>query len=191
MIILIDNYDSFTFNLYQLLAQHDEVNVVRNDAITIEALASYQPDGLIISPGPGLPSAAGMSCDVVRYAVDSSIPLLGICLGHQAIGDVFGGTLKFDEVPVHGKSDLIFHDRQGIYQAMQLPFQAGRYHSVYVDRVSLPDCLSVTAENADGMIMGLQHKILPILGVQFHPESILTPDGAHLIESFVRAYVHA
>ncbi len=184
MILLIDNYDSFTYNLYQLLAQHDTVIVRRNDDITLDDIAQLAPDKIVISPGPGAPSSAGISMAVVMYCIDRHMPLLGVCLGHQAIVAALGGEIRKASLPVHGKQAAIFHHDKGIYQGLSVPFQAGRYHSLYAVRDTLPDCLLVDSENSEGMIMGVSHKTAPIYGVQFHPESLLTPEGHLLIKNF-------
>ena len=169
MILLIDNYDSFTYNLYQLLAQFDAVMVRRNDEITLDDIECLAPQRIVISPGPGKPSAAGISIAVVRYCVDKKIPLLGVCLGHQAIVEALGGEIRKAELPVHGKAAAIFHHGKALYQGLPTPFNAGRYHSLYAVRESLPDCLIIDAENKEGMIMGVSHKTARIYGVQFHP----------------------
>lgn len=184
MILLIDNYDSFTYNLYQLLAQFDDVVVHRNDQITLDDIKLLAPHKIVISPGPGAPSSAGICMDVVHYCLEQQMPLLGVCLGHQAIVAALGGDICKATLPVHGKQAAIFHHQQGIYQQSPLPFMAARYHSLYAIRETLPDCLSIDAETEDGMIMGVSHKTAPIYGVQFHPESILTPTGPELIKNF-------
>lgn len=185
MILIIDNYDSFTYNLYQSVAQfYPQIKVIRNDRITVDEIKSLQPSGIILSPGPGRPETAGICIDLIRRA-DKKIPLLGVCLGHQAIVHAFGGQIVQAPEIVHGKPELIFHHRKGIYQHLPLPFAAGRYHSLIADAGSLPESLSIEAENADGLIMGIRHRHLPIYGVQFHPESILTPAGDALLQNFV------
>jgi anthranilate synthase component 2 len=185
MILIIDNYDSFTYNLYQSVAQfHSDVRVIRNDQITVNEVKQLQPSGIILSPGPGRPEDAGICIDLI-CALDSTTPLLGVCLGHQAIATAFGCQVIQAQEIMHGKSDLIFHNRKGFYQHLPLPFQAGRYHSLIADRVTLPKTLLIEAENADGLIMGIRHARLPIYGVQFHPESILTPQGNNLLKQFV------
>lgn len=191
MILLIDNYDSFTYNLYQILATFDDVKVIRNDPCDVTTCINMAPDHIVISPGPGLPKDAGITLELIRRAAQSAIPVLGICLGHQAIAEAFGGSLLYDEQPTHGKSDYIFHQRRGIYAEMPLPFQAGRYHSIHVDRHTLPECLNVTAESADGLVMGIEHESLPIIGMQFHPESILTPAGSALLSRCIQVVSHA
>lgn len=185
MILIIDNYDSFTYNLYQSVAQlHHNVKVIRNDKTTINDIKKMQPIGIILSPGPGRPENAGICVDIVKQ-LGEHIPILGVCLGHQAIGIAFGGkVLRASEI-VHGKSALVFHDRKGLYQQMPLPFHGGRYHSLIVERETLPNELIVESENANGLIMGMRHIKFPVYGVQFHPESILTPQGDHLLRVFV------
>lgn len=185
MIVIIDNYDSFTYNLYQSVALFsEEVMVVRNDKINIDEIRKLKPSGIILSPGPGRPENAGICVELIR-SLNSNTPLLGVCLGLQAIMIAFGGQVISAPEIVHGKSDLIFHNRKGIYANLPLPFQAGRYHSLIADRGSLPSHLLVESENSKGLIMGLRHKSLPIYGVQFHPESILTPKGNELLKNFV------
>lgn len=186
MILLIDNYDSFTFNLYQLLAAFDTVEVRRNDKLTLDDLASLQPSHIVISPGPGVPDQAGLCKQIIGYCAEHRIPLLGVCLGHQAIVEVFGGEIAVAAVPVHGKEAQVFHHRQGLYSNVSLPFKAARYHSLYAVQEKIPGELVVESETADGMIMGVRHKSLPIYGLQFHPESILTPEGGQLIANFMR-----
>lgn len=184
MILIIDNYDSFTHNLSQSVAQYTEVMIVRNDKITLHDISQYHPQGIILSPGPGRPEQAGICVELIQQ-LTPGIPLLGVCLGHQAIAVAFGGKIVQSHPVMHGKQDFIFHHRQGIYKNLPLPFQAGRYHSLIIDRQQLPDILSVEAENSAGVVMGIRHKKLPIYGVQFHPESILTPMGQHLLRQFV------
>jgi anthranilate synthase component 2 len=183
MILVVDNYDSFTFNLVQFLARLDpDVRVVRNDAATADELLALGPDRIVISPGPGRPEDAGMSCDLIRK--DGGIPLLGVCLGHQALGLVFGGRVVRAPVLMHGKTSEIAHDGTGLFAGLANPFTATRYHSLVVDRPSVPPELSITAE-ADGLVMGLRHRTRPLAGVQFHPESILTLEGEKLLRNFV------
>ena len=184
MILLIDNYDSFTYNLYQVLALFDDVVVHRNDQITLDDIAALKPDRIVISPGPGNPASAGISIDVVRYCAHHDIPLLGVCLGHQAIVAAFGGDIRQASIPMHGKISTISHHQQGLYQGLPQSFVAGRYHSLYAARDTLPDCFNIDAETEEGMIMGVSHKTKPIYGVQFHPESLLTPEGPELIKCF-------
>lgn len=185
MILIIDNYDSFTYNLYQIVSQLDEeVIVFRNDEITIDQIKRLSPDSIILSPGPGKPEDAGICIDIIRH-FSGVIPILGVCLGHQAIAIAFGGNvIKADEI-FHGKSTLIFHNRNGLYRDISLPFQAGRYHSLIVEKKSLPLELRIEAETANETIMGIKHNVHQTYGVQFHPESILTDSGANLIKNFV------
>lgn len=186
MILIIDNYDSFTYNLYQSVAPlHHDVRVIRNDKITVDAVKQLQPDGIILSPGPGRPEEAGICIELI-LALNSATPLLGVCLGHQAIAAAFGCQIVQAPAIMHGKQDWIFHMRKGFYRDLPLPFQAGRYHSLMVDRKTLPATFLIEAENANGIIMGMRHMDLPIYGVQFHPESILTPDGNCLLRQFVQ-----
>jgi anthranilate synthase/aminodeoxychorismate synthase-like glutamine amidotransferase len=186
MILIIDNYDSFTYNLYQYIAPLcDSVKVVRNDKISIAEIEKYQPKGIILSPGPGRPENAGICVELIRH-FSNSIPILGVCLGHQAIAVAFGGDVVSADEIVHGKSSLIYHNRSSLYQDIPLPFSAGRYHSLLVDRTRLPNILTIEAENNDGLIMGIRHQCNPTFGVQFHPESILTPDGSHLLSNFLQ-----
>ena len=190
MILLIDNYDSFTYNLYQYVAQfYHDVRVVRNDCITVAAVKDLQPSGIIISPGPGRPENAGICVELIR-ALGPKTPLLGVCLGLQAIVTAFGGNVIGAPSIVHGKHEFIFHHRKGLYQGLPLPFQAGRYHSLIADSMTLPETLYVEAETATGLIMGIRHKMLPIMGVQFHPESILTPQGKQVLQNFVQHCMH-
>ena len=188
MLLLLDNYDSFTYNIYQLLAELGaEIEVVRNDAASVAELASRQYTGVVISPGPGEPKDAGVTEDLIRE-MKGVVPILGVCLGHQAIGEVFGGKIVRAPKIVHGKTSRIRHDGQGIYKGLPQPFEVGRYHSLIVDRKTLPDCLAVTAETEDGVVMGVRHKEYDVEGVQFHPESILTPEGRTLLENFLRKH---
>ncbi len=184
MILVIDNYDSFTYNLVQILATLDEeVRVVRNDALSVDDVLAAKPDRLVVSPGPGRPEDAGISCELVRR--NQTIPLLGVCLGHQALGAVFGGTVSRAPVLMHGKTSEIAHDGRGIFEGLENPFTATRYHSLVVEKDSVPAVLRITATTSDGLVMGLQHRTLPLVGVQFHPESILTPQGERLLKNFV------
>ncbi|MDR3562566.1 MAG: aminodeoxychorismate/anthranilate synthase component II [Negativicutes bacterium] len=187
MILLIDNYDSFTYNVYQAVASLGyEVEVVRNDKITLAEIAGGDYTAIIISPGPGTPADAGISKEVIATFA-GRIPILGICLGHQAIGEVFGGRVVRAPEPIHGKVSLVYHDGGGIYHGLPRPFDAGRYHSLIVDSTGLPDCLKVTAKSEDKLIMGLKHREFNVEGVQFHPESILTPAGMLLLTNFLAA----
>ncbi len=188
MILVIDNYDSFTYNLVQFLSTLDEeVKVVRNDAARAADLLSPRPDRIVISPGPGRPEDAGVTCDLIR--LDEDVPLLGVCLGHQALGAVFGGKVVRAPVLMHGKTSEIRHDGRGIFRGLASPFTATRYHSLVVERSSVPRELAVTAESEDGLVMGLTHRQRPLAGVQFHPESVLTPEGEKLLSNFVRSGV--
>lgn len=186
MILIIDNYDSFTYNLVQLLsALGAQVEVRRNDVLTAREALALNPKGVVISPGPGTPDDAGISRDVIRAAADAGIPVLGVCLGHQSIAEVFGASVERADKPVHGKADKVIHDGSGVFAGVPNPFSATRYHSLRVANESVPDVLTVTARTADGTIMGLQHVSLPVFGVQFHPESVLTPEGTKLLANFL------
>ncbi len=185
MLLLLDNYDSFTYNVYQLLAEMGaELEVVRNDAATVAELAGRGYSGVVISPGPGEPRDAGVAEDLI-LEMKGRVPVLGVCLGHQAIGEVFGGKVVRAPKIVHGKTSPVRHDGKGIYRGLPQPFDVGRYHSLVLDRETLPDCLTVTAETEDGIIMGVRHKTYDVEGVQFHPESILTPEGKALLKNFL------
>jgi len=185
MILLIDNYDSFTYNLYQLIASLGiDVKVLRNDEVTISEIEALQPDGIVISPGPGTPEQAGICVELIRE-FSGRIPILGVCLGHQAIGVAFGGTVSGAGEIIHGKSSRIFHNRSALYAGLPLPFEAGRYHSLVIQKENFPQALMIEAENADGMIMGIRHREHDTFGVQFHPESILTPQGNAILKNFV------
>jgi anthranilate synthase/aminodeoxychorismate synthase-like glutamine amidotransferase len=182
-IALIDNYDSFTYNLVQYMAELGvEPDVFRNDAVTVDVLSSF--DGIVISPGPGRPEDAGVSNEAIR-ALSGRVPILGVCLGHQCIGEVFGGRVLRNE-PAHGKTSWIRHDNSGVMAGVSDPFEATRYHSLIVERSSVPAELVVTAWTADGTVMGLRHARHPTYGVQFHPESVLTREGKKIIGNFVR-----
>jgi anthranilate synthase/aminodeoxychorismate synthase-like glutamine amidotransferase len=186
MVVVIDNYDSFTYNLVQYLGElGQEVRVFRNDEVTVEELTRLRPDRIVISPGPCTPNEAGISLEVVARLA-GKVPLLGVCLGHQAIGQAFGGKVVRAREVVHGKTSRIFHDERGLFSALPNPFEATRYHSLVVAREGLPDCLEVTAKTWDEEIMGLRHKSLPVEGVQFHPESFLTTVGKDLLRNFLR-----
>ncbi len=183
MILVVDNYDSFTFNLVQYLARLDpDVQVVRNDAETAAALLARKPSRIVISPGPGRPEDAGVSCELIRTS--GTTPLLGVCLGHQAIGHVFGGKVVRAEKPMHGKTSEVSHGGTGLFRGVPNPFTATRYHSLVVDPASVPPELEVTAETG-GVVMALRHRVRPVVGVQFHPESILTRDGETMLRNFV------
>jgi anthranilate synthase/aminodeoxychorismate synthase-like glutamine amidotransferase len=192
MLLLIDNYDSFTYNLFQYLSELGaEIVVRRNDAVTLEEIERMAPDRIVISPGPGTPDEAGISCDVVRQ-FGPKIPLLGVCLGHQCIGQVFGGPIVRADRIVHGKVSPISHDGKSVFLDVDQQFKATRYHSLVIDRAKVPDVLKVTAVSfGDAEVMGVRHKELPIEGVQFHPESILTSEGKRILRNFLeRGVVH-
>ncbi|GHO65455.1 glutamine amidotransferase [Ktedonobacter sp. SOSP1-52] len=185
MLLLIDNYDSFTYNLYQYFAELGaNIEVRRNDKITLAEIEQLQPTQIVISPGPCTPNEAGLSCQIIE-TFGPRIPILGVCLGHQAIGQVYGGRVVRAPELKHGKTSLIYHRRQGILYNLPSPFEACRYHSLIVERASLPNALEITAETEDGLIMGLRHRKYAIEGVQFHPESILTPVGKDLLRNFL------
>ena len=185
MLLLIDNYDSFTYNLYQYLSELGaEVITVRNDKISLEDVAGMSPEGIVISPGPGAPREAGISNDVIRH-FGPKLPVLGVCLGHQCIGDVYGARVDRAEEIRHGKTSMVNHHGAGVLTGLPNPFEAIRYHALVVYPETVPDCLEVTAWTDDGLIMGLRHKEFPVEGVQFHPESILTPVGHDLLRNFL------
>ena len=185
-IAIVDNYDSFTYNLVQYLGELGaQVDVVRNDATDAESLVAGRPDGVVISPGPGDPDDAGISLDVVRVCARTRTPLLGVCLGHQSIGQAFGGRIVRARSLMHGKVSPISHDGRGVFRALPSPFDATRYHSLVIAEDSLPPVLEVSARTPDGEIMGVRHRELPIEGVQFHPESILTEQGKPLLRNFL------
>jgi anthranilate synthase/aminodeoxychorismate synthase-like glutamine amidotransferase len=192
MLLLIDNYDSFTYNLYQYLAELGaEVATVRNDKITLEEIEELAPDGIVISPGPCTPREAGISNDVIRH-FGERVPTLGVCLGHQCVGYVYGARVDQAGEIRHGKTSMIHHNGAGVLAGLPNPFEAIRYHSLVVYPETVPDCLEVTARTDNGLIMGLRHKEHPVEGVQFHPESIMTPDGKHLLQNFLdRVESHA
>lgn len=188
MILMIDNYDSFTFNLVQYLGElGEELVVKRNDEITIEEIEQLNPDFLMISPGPCSPNEAGVSLDVIEYFA-GKIPIFGVCLGHQSIAQVFGGDVVRAERLMHGKTSEMHHNGETIFENMENPFVATRYHSLIVKKETLPDCLEVTAWTKDDEIMALRHKTLPIEGVQFHPESIMTTFGKQILGNFISTY---
>ncbi len=187
MILLIDNYDSFTYNLYQYLCELGaDVRVARNDKITLAEIERLAPDGIVISPGPCTPAEAGISVDLIR-TLGARQPVLGVCLGHQAIGEAYGGRVIRAPKVMHGKTAPILHTGRGVLTGLPSPFTATRYHSLIVERDSLPDCLEVTAESEDGLIMALRHRDHPVEGVQFHPESILTEHGHAMLKTFLNA----
>ncbi len=186
MMLMIDNYDSFTYNLVQYLEQIGiPVTTIRNDALGLSDIEDLAPEGIVISPGPGRPCDAGVSLEVIRH-FSGKIPLLGVCLGHQSIAEAFGGNIISAKRLMHGKTSMVTADGKGIFTGMNKPFQAMRYHSLAVERESLPDCLTVTAESEDGEIMGLRHQTHLTEGIQFHPESIMTPVGKRLLRNFVK-----
>ncbi len=185
MLLLLDNYDSFTYNIYQLFSDIGaQVEVVRSDKISIDGIRAKDYRGIIISPGPGIPQDAGISEEVIRQ-LGGEIPILGICLGHQAIGEVFGGRVVRAGEIVHGKASPIRHSGTGLYRNLPNPTEVARYHSLIIARESLPDVLDVTSQLDDGTIMGVRHKTLPIEGIQFHPESILTPEGRRMMQNYL------
>jgi anthranilate synthase/aminodeoxychorismate synthase-like glutamine amidotransferase len=186
MIVMIDNYDSFTYNLVQYLGEMGEdLRVYRNDEKTVDEIEAMQPDQLIISPGPCTPNEAGISVPLIKRMA-GKIPILGVCLGHQSIGQAFGGEIVRAGKLMHGKTSPIHHQGQGVFAGLPSPFPATRYHSLVIRRDTLPDCLEITAETAEGDIMGVRHKELDIQGVQFHPESVLTEGGKELLRNFVK-----
>ena len=185
MLAVIDNYDSFTYNLVQYFGELGvEMKVFRNDAITLDELRDLEPDRICISPGPCTPNEAGISCDVIK-TFGESVPIFGVCLGHQSIGQVYGGEVVRAEKLMHGKTSMIHHEGKSVFKDLPNPFEATRYHSLIVDKESLPDCLEITAWTDDGVIMGLKHKHLEVHGVQFHPESILTNHGKAILKNFL------
>ena len=185
MLLMIDNYDSFTYNLVQYLGElGEDVVVRRNDEITLEGVQKLNPGRIVVSPGPCTPNEAGISVPVIEQ-LSGSVPILGVCLGHQSIGQAFGARIVHAKIVMHGKTSAISHNGQGVFRGLPNPFIATRYHSLVIDRESLPDCLEVTAWTEDGEIMGVRHKTLPVEGVQFHPESILTEHGHDLLKSFL------
>jgi len=187
MILVIDNYDSFTYNIVQYLGEMGvDIEVVRNDEVTVEDILKKKPDHILISPGPCSPKEAGVSVDVIKQLA-GKIPILGVCLGHQSIGYAFGGDIVRAGKLMHGKTSQITHDGKGVFKGLPNPFRATRYHSLVIKRETLPKDLIITAESEDGEIMGVRHKTLPVEGVQFHPESILTEAGKDLLRNFVES----
>lgn len=185
MILVIDNYDSFTYNLVQYLGELGaDPRVVRNDEITVADIEAMAPEKILISPGPCTPNEAGVSCEVIRV-FGSRVPIFGVCLGHQCMGQVYGGVVVRADRLMHGKTSPIRHDGSGVLKGMPNPFEATRYHSLLVERESLPDCLAITADTEEGEIMGLRHLEHPVWGVQFHPESILTESGKQIVQNFL------
>ncbi|WP_300088714.1 aminodeoxychorismate/anthranilate synthase component II [uncultured Nitrosomonas sp.] len=186
MLLMIDNYDSFTYNLVQYLGElGEDVMVVRNDEITLDAVQQLNPAGVVISPGPCTPDEAGISVDLINQ-FSGKVPILGVCLGHQSIGQAFGGKIVRAGKIMHGKTSPVFHDGKGVFQGMPNPFIATRYHSLVIERSSIPDCLEISAWTEDGEIMGVRHRTLPVEGVQFHPESVLSEHGHQLLGNFLQ-----
>ena len=189
MILVIDNYDSFTYNLVQVMGEMGaELHVERNDQITLDDVRAMQPSHIVISPGPGTPDDSGVSLDVLRYMGETT-PVLGVCLGHQCIGQVYGGVVARAPHLMHGKTSMVYHNNEGLFAGVPNPFEAARYHSLIVIEDTVPHCLSITARTDDGLIMGLQHKQLAVYGVQFHPESILTTYGPRILQNFLEIRV--
>jgi anthranilate synthase component 2 len=187
MLLLIDNYDSFTYNLVHYLgALGAQMDIRRNDTLNVQEAMALRPSGIVLSPGPCFPAQAGICLALTHAAAEAGIPLLGVCLGHQSIGEAFGGRVVRAKEIVHGKMGQMHHTGQGLFAGLPSPFAATRYHSLIVERETLPDCLEITAELEDGTIMGLQHRTLPIYGVQFHPESIRSEHGHALLENFLK-----
>ena len=185
MLLIIDNYDSFTYNLVQYFGELGaEMRIFRNDVITVDEIKALNPERICISPGPCTPNEAGISCELIRE-LGPTTPILGVCLGHQAIGQVYGGEVVRADRLMHGKTSPIHHSGKGLFAGLPNPFEATRYHSLIVKRETLPDCLEITAWTEEDEIMGLMHKQHPVHGVQFHPESILTPEGKHMLENFL------
>ena len=185
MLLMIDNYDSFTYNLVQYFGElGEDVEVHRNDEITLDGIAARKPDAIVISPGPCTPNEAGVSVPLI-HEFAGRIPILGVCLGHQSIGQAFGGRIVRAQRVMHGKNSAITHESAGVFKDLPSPLSATRYHSLVIERASLPDCLEVTAESEDGEIMGVRHKSLPIEGVQFHPEAILSEHGHQMLKNFL------
>ncbi|NLW31084.1 MAG: aminodeoxychorismate/anthranilate synthase component II [Fibrobacter sp.] len=186
MLLIIDNYDSFTYNLVQYFGEicEHEIRVCRNDKVTVEEIEMMKPSAIVISPGPCTPKEAGVSVEVVK-TFGSSIPMLGVCLGHQSIGYAFGGSVVRAPYLMHGKVSKIIHNNKDLFYGLQNPFEATRYHSLILEKSSCPDCLHITARTEDGLIMGVRHKRYPVFGVQFHPESILTENGKTLLKNFL------
>ncbi len=185
MVLVIDNYDSFTYNLVQYLGELGaDIEVRRNDAVTVDEVAALTPSHIVISPGPGRPEDAGVSVEVIRR-FGPSVPTLGVCLGHQAIGLVYGGTVRRAAAPMHGKTSTVAHDGKGVFEGLPAAFEAGRYHSLVIASDGLPATLEVAARTSDGTIMAVRHRVFPVHGVQFHPESVLTDTGKQLLRNFL------
>lgn len=186
MLLLIDNYDSFTFNLVHYFGELGaKVKVVRNDALSVAEALELKPKGIVLSPGPKAPAQAGICLPLTLAAAEARVPLFGVCLGHQTIGEAFGGKVIRAPLAIHGKTDQMHHQDKGVFKGLPNPLTATRYHSLIVERATLPDCLEITAETADGLIMGLRHRELPIEGVQFHPESIASEKGHEMLRNFL------
>jgi anthranilate synthase/aminodeoxychorismate synthase-like glutamine amidotransferase len=186
-VLVIDNYDSFVYNLVQYLGELGATPIVhRNDALDVDAALALEPDAVLLSPGPGRPESAGISCDLIPAAAAAGTPVLGVCLGHQAIGQVYGGIVTRARELMHGKTSTIEHTGDGVFEGLPSPLTATRYHSLVVDADTLPDCFEVTARTADGTVMGMRHRDVDVEGVQFHPESILTACGHDLLRNFLR-----
>ena len=186
MILVIDNYDSFTYNLVQYIGErHGDIRVARNDQITLKAIRALRPEAIVISPGPGYPKEAGITLEVIHHLY-REYPIFGVCLGLQSIGEAFGGRIVQAGQVVHGKSTTIYHDGKTIFEGVKNPFKGGRYHSLIIDRKTLPEALEVSAETADGLIMAVRHRQYLLEGVQFHPESILTEHGKEIVANFLR-----
>jgi anthranilate synthase component II len=191
MLLLIDNYDSFTYNLFQYFSELGEnVEVVRNDKISLDDITKMQPERIVISPGPSAPINAGISNNVIKH-FGTCLPILGVCLGHECIGHSFGGIIRQASKIMHGKASLIHHNGRGLFSGLPVPFSAIRYHSLVVDRETLPDCLEITAWTDDGTIMGVRHRSYPIEGIQFHPESFMTENGKDILNNFLKLNVEA
>lgn len=187
MILVLDNYDSFTYNLVQYLGELGVETVVkRNDEISIDEIRALKPERILVSPGPCSPRESGLSNDVIKTFSEEGVPVFGVCLGHQCIGHVFGANVVVNYRMMHGKTSPIKHNGKDLFQEMPNPFQATRYHSLVIKRDTMPDCLEITAESDEGEIMGVKHKTLPIWGVQFHPESILTENGRQILKNFLK-----
>ncbi|NNG67502.1 anthranilate synthase component II [Caldanaerobacter subterraneus] len=188
MVLIIDNYDSFTYNLYQYVGEmKEEVMVVRNDEITVEEVAKLNPNKIILSPGPGRPENAGICVELIKN-LGQKVPMLGICLGHQAIGYAYGAKIVKADRIMHGKTSLIFHNGRGIFENIKNPIEGMRYHSLVIDRNTLPKELEITAQTEEGVIMGVRHRKYPVYGLQFHPESILTEQGKEILRNFLEVF---